>query len=94
MTIEEYLEEENPSIETLRKGFASGCSILGIRQDTCLALTLLLDSRWALALMLAYMVQEEEKGRKPDTTEIVLMVEKIKDADTRRKRIKKEKITR
>ncbi len=91
MTVEEYLKEENPSIEILRKGLAAGCSALGIRQDTCLALTLLLDSRWALVLMLSFMVQEEEKGRRPDTTEIVLMAEKIKDADIKRKAIEKRK---
>ena len=91
MTVEEYLKKDNPSIETLRKGFAASCHILGIRQNTCLALTLLLNSRWALALMLAYLLQEEEAGRKPDTSEVVLMAEKIRIADDKRKRMETQK---
>ena len=80
MTIEEYLEDINPSITDLRSVFAQSCHILGIRQDSCIALTLLLEARWSMAAMVIYLLQQEMAGNKPDTTEVVLMAEKIRDA--------------
>lgn len=72
-------------MDTLRHGFARCCKILGLDQRSCLALTLLLNSRWEVALMLAWILQEEDKGYRPDTTEVVLMAEKVHLAWMRRK---------
>ena len=80
MTLDEYLETSGVTMNTLRSGLARCCKILGLSQNSCLGLTLLLNSRWQLTLMLAWMLQEEEAGRKPDTTEVVLMAEKIRQA--------------
>lgn len=90
MTIEEYLEDINPSITDLRSVFAQSCHILGIRQDSCIALTLLLEARWSMAAMVIYLLQQEMAGNKPDTTEVVLMAEKIRDAYDRIKDSLKE----
>jgi len=80
MTIDKYLEESQVSLETLQHAFARSCKICGLEQSSCFALILLLYSRWQLLLMLAWMLQEEDKGRHPDTTEVVLMAEKIHEA--------------
>ena len=80
MTLDQYLETSGVTMDTLRHGFARCCKILGLDQDSCLALTLLLDSKWQLGLMLAWMLQEENKQHHPNTTEVVLMAEKIHKA--------------
>jgi len=80
MTLNKYLEISGVTMNTLRSGLSRCCKILGLSQNSCLGLTLLLNSRWQLALMLAWMLQEEDAGRKPDTTEVVLMAEKIRQA--------------
>lgn len=80
MTVDEYLNTTQVTMETLRHGLAGCCKVLGLSKSSCLGLTLLLNSRWQLAMMLAWMLQEEEAGRKPDTTQVVLMAEKIRQA--------------
>lgn len=77
MSLEQYLEITPVTMDTLRHAFARCCRILGLDQDSCLALILLLNSKRQLLLMLAWMLQEEEAGRKPDTTEVVLMANRI-----------------
>ena len=44
----------------------------------------MLNSRWAMALMLAWMLQEEDKGNHSTTTEVVEMAVKIRKADDKR----------
>lgn len=81
MTVDDYLEKTQVSIESLRSAFACYCKLFGLTMDTCFALTLLLlSTRWQLVMMLAWIVQQEEAGRKPDTTEVVLTAEKIRNA--------------
>lgn len=67
------------TIEVLRELFAIGCRNLGIPQDQCLALVLLLQSREELGSMVKWMLKQEERGYKPDLTEVVLIAEKIED---------------
>lgn len=84
MTVDEYLETVQPTMDTLRKGFAGSCKIFGLDLSTCQALTLMLNSRWAMALMLAWMLQEEDKGNHPTTTEVVEAAVKIRKVDEKR----------
>lgn len=79
MTSEKSSETQQPSLEILRKAFAGSCPILGLSQSTCVALTLLLNSRAELATMLTWMLEQEDKGHHPDTTEVVLYAEKVRD---------------
>ena len=84
MTVEQLLETSQVTIEDLRSIFAVSCKTWGLDQSTCLALTLLLNSRWALMLMIAWFHQEKEKGSQLTTTEIVLMAEKVRKAQDKR----------
>ena len=84
MTLDEYLETSQVTMDTLRHAFATGCKNLGLDQSSCLALTLMLNSRWAMALMLVWMLQEEDKGNHPTTTEVVETAVKIRKADDKR----------
>ena len=72
-------ETSQPTMDTLRHAFARCCKILGLDQETCLNLILLLQSRTELATMVCMMYQAEEEGEKWGTTEVVLAAEKIKD---------------
>ncbi len=60
------------------------CLKSGLRTDTCEGLTLLLNSRWSLLLMIAWFYQMEEKGVELTTTDVVLMAEKVRKAQDRR----------
>jgi len=72
-------ETSVPTIATLRHAFARCCKILGLPKDTYLNLTLLLQSREELRAILCWMMEEEDKGHHPDTTEVVQMAETIKE---------------
>lgn len=72
-------ETSQVTIEVLRHLFNIGCRNLGIPQDRCLALTLLLQSREELGSMVKWMLKQEVKGYKPTLTEVILIAEKIKD---------------
>lgn len=85
MTIDDILASANPPIEGLREVFTMYCSFFGLSQQTCLALILMLDSRWALLLMTTYFYQAKERGDKLDTTDVVLMAEKVRKAQDKRK---------
>ncbi len=67
------------TIETLRQLFNIGCKNFGLSQNQCLALTLLLQSKEELGSMVKWKLKQEKLGNKPTTTEVVLIVEKIKD---------------
>jgi hypothetical protein len=76
---EKLSETSLPPIATLRKAFAGCCKILGLDKDSCLALTLMLQSEEELGTLIAWMLREEDRGNKPSTTEVVQIAEKIKD---------------
>lgn len=65
------------SIDLLRSAFYRCCHILGVSQETCLSLTLLMQSKEELMTMLWAMAEQEEKGLNWGTTEVVLMAAKI-----------------
>ena len=56
-----------------------GCKSLGLKENTCLALTLLLSSKLSLQAMVAWMVEEEEYGKKPTKEEVIEIAMKIKE---------------
>ena len=63
----------------LRSAFARCCKVLGLDQKTCLELTLLLNSKAELAVMLMMLLEAEEKGEKWGTTEVCLAAERIRE---------------
>ncbi len=67
------------SVAMLRSAFARCCKVLGLDQKTCLELTLLLNSRAELAVMLMLMLEAEDRGEKWGTTEVCLAAERIKE---------------
>lgn len=68
-----------PRITIMRKAFAIGCKNLGLSQETCLALTLLLQSEKEIETMVWALVKAEEEGIKLTRTQVVLLAEKIKE---------------
>lgn len=71
------------SITILRKAFAQGCKLLGLSQETCLNLTLLLQSEEELETMLWAMLKAEDEGIKLSRTQVVLIAEQIKEKSER-----------
>lgn len=65
-------------ITLMRHAFAIGCRNLGLSQETCLALTLLLQSEKEIETMVWAMLQAEDRGIKLTRTQVVLLAEKIK----------------
>ena len=63
----------------LRHLFNIGCRNYGVSQESCLALTLLLQSKEELGTMVRWMLKQENLGNKPSTTEVVLIAENIKN---------------
>ena len=72
-------ENKEISIEALRHLFNIGCKNSGVSQETCLALTLLLQSEEELGTMVKWMLEQEDKGYTPSQTEVVQKAEIIKD---------------
>lgn len=70
----------------MRKAFAIGCKNLGLSQETCLNLTLLLSSLEEIETMVWALEQAEEAGVRWTRTEVVLLAERIKE-----KYLKKQK---
>lgn len=66
-------------INLMRQAFASGCKILGLSQEACLNLTLLLLSEQELETLLWAMMKAEEEGIMLNQTQVVLIAEKIKE---------------
>ena len=73
MTSDTSQETTQVTMDTLRRAFARYCKILEIDQITCLALTLLLNSKESMITMLRYLDWAEKEGIKPSKT----MVEKV-----------------
>lgn len=68
-----------PRITIMRKAFATGCKGLGLSQETCLNLTLLLSSLEEIETMVWALCQAEDRGIKLTRTEVVLIAEQIKE---------------
>lgn len=66
-------------ITLMRMAFATGCKSLGLSQETCLNLTLLLSSLEEIETMVWALEQAEEAGVKWTRTEVVLLAERIKE---------------
>lgn len=72
-------------MRTLQTGFALYCRLLGIRQDTCVALALLLNAKWPLVATMKFMA-EKDAERVQDTmvpeditTMVVLKAQEYRD---------------
>ena len=63
----------------MRKAFATGCKNLGLSQQTCLNLTLLLSSLEEIETMVWALCQAEDRGIKLTLTQVVLIAEQIKE---------------
>ena len=63
----------------MREVFALGCKNLGLSQETCLNLTLLLSSLEEIETMVWALCQAEDRGIKLTRTEVVLIAEQIKE---------------
>jgi len=77
--VEAGSEKKTVSIDVLRHLFYIGCRNFGVSQESCLALTLLLQSKEELGTMVRWMVKCEEKKEFPTSTDVILIAEKIKD---------------
>lgn len=71
------------SIETLRDLLLTGCKDLGLKENTSVALTLLLSSKLSLQAMVVWLLEEEDNGRKPTKEEVIEMALKIKEYEER-----------
>lgn len=76
-------------INTLREGFVCYCKLLGLRQDTCLALTLLLSTKESLIAMMQFMAKLYAEGVQKDmdvddiTTIVVNKAEEVRNWEDR-----------
>ena len=68
-----------PRITLMRKAFATGCKNLGLSQETCLNLTLLLSSLEEIETMVWALCQAEDRGMRLTRTQVVRMAEYIKE---------------
>lgn len=66
-------------ITIMRKAFAIGCKNLGLSQETCLNLTLLMSSEEEIETMVWALTKFEDEGIRLSRTEVVLLAEKIKE---------------
>ena len=73
------LQKSQPRITLMRQAFAIGCKNLGLSQQTCLALTLLLQSEVEIETMVWALAKAEEQGIKLTRTQVVLLAERIKE---------------
>ena len=69
-------------ITLMRQAFATGCKNLGLSQETCLALTLLLQSEKEIETMVWALAKAEEEGIKLSKTQVMLLAEKIREKST------------
>ena len=76
----------HPTMSILRHAFAGWCKIWGLDQRTCLALTLLLNSRECLMTILWYFEWAEEEGLKLNTTTVVKAAVLIREEYDKQKR--------
>ena len=63
----------------MRKVFALGCKNLGLSQETCLNLTLLLSSLEEIETMVWTMREAEDRGIKLTRTQLIGIAEYIKE---------------
>lgn len=79
------LETSDINIETLRDLLITGCKDLGLRENTCVALTLLLSSKLSLQAMVVWLLEEEDNGIRPTKEEVIEMALKIKEYEKKLK---------
>ena len=72
-------ETSQSRLTIMRKAFAIGCKNLGISQETCLNLTLLLQSLEEIETMVWALRELEDQGIRLTRTEVVILAEKIKE---------------
>ena len=63
----------------MREVFALGCKNLGLSQETCLNLTLLLSSLEEIETMVWALREAEDRGMRLTRTQVVRMAEYIKE---------------
>ena len=68
---------------TLQKGLALYCKLLDLSKQTCLALTLMLDTKELLLAMLKFMAIIESRGLKPEITDDMTTIASNLAADLR-----------
>ena len=73
-------------ITLMRQAFAIGCKNLGLSQETCLALTLLLQSEKEIETMVWALAKAEDEGIKLSRTQVVLLAESIKEHSIEQRR--------
>lgn len=78
------------SLDLLRTAFYRCCHVLGVSQETCLSLTLLMQSKEELETMLWAMAEQEKRGLEWGTTEVVLTADKIHEKYLSLKRNKED----
>ncbi len=82
-------ETSLPDMTTLREGFVLYCRLLGLRQSTCEALILLLNSKELLIAIMKFMAEIDANGLQEDmdqddmTTLIVQVAEELKTASNK-----------
>ncbi len=78
MTSDTSQETSQVTMEDLRHLFNIGCKNLELPQSSCLALTLMLQSKEELGTMVKWLLKQEKLGNRPSLTEVALIAEKIK----------------
>lgn len=85
-TSEKSSETLLPDMTTLREGFVVYCKLLGLRQSTCKALILLLNSKELLIAIMKFMAEIDANGLQEDmeqddiTTMVVKVAEELRKA--------------
>ena len=69
MTSEKSSETLLPDMTTLREGFVLYCRLLGLRQSTCKALMLLLNSKELLIAIMKFMAEIDANGLQRDMSQ-------------------------
>ena len=69
-------------ITLMRQAFATGCKNLGLSQETCLTLTLLLQSEKEIETMVWALAKAEEERIKLSRTQVMMLAEKIREKST------------
>ncbi len=63
----------------MRQAFATGCKLLGLSQQLCLNLTLMLQSLEEIETMVWALREAEDRGMRLTRTQVVRMAEYIKE---------------
>lgn len=77
MELEKLSETSLPTMDILRHAYARCCKVLGLDQETSLALTLMLNSREALMTMLWAMREIEDRNLNQEVKDMTTLVVNI-----------------